>query len=297
MATFASKIIINITIFSCLISLIHARSFIGFNGKGFNAFHKSTQKNINTPISTTNIPTANTNTPTSDPIVIIQDQIKPSKRPKIYPTYRPTSNKQKPSPTKQAIINSKYSYTPFQTDTIHETNVPTSTPTDFIPEDHTTIYPTETPSANPTNNPTHSPTMRKSVKKPTIFSKYKHKWKFKHVTDSTKKPSFTPINNPSNEPTSDPSSNPSSYPTEIPTVSPTQDPTMTPTNMPTYTPTDRPTRAPIRDICPEEFRQGQSFDYVIIYDNSCKMKYYECDVFLDGIGEIVSRIKNNNPID
>ncbi len=56
-------------------------------------------------------------------------------------------------------------------------------------------------------------------------------------------------------------------------------------------------RSPIKDICPYEFRKGESFDYVIVYDNSCKMKGEDCDTFLDGIGEIVSRIKDNNAND
>eukprot|EP01084_Bolivina_argentea_P309632 535634_1 len=237
-----------------LIPLISGRSFIGFNGLGFNAFHKSTQKNTNAPISSTNVPTPNTNPPTLNPILIPNDRHESSKRPKIYHTNRPTFNKHTPSPTKKTNIISQYSYNPFgkhtslPTDTISETNIATSNPTNFISEDYTTIHPTVIPSANPTNNPSKDPThtpMRKSAKKP---SKYGQQWKFKPVTHPTKKPTFRPINNPSKEPTS----NPSSVPTEIPTDIPTQNPTMSPTN--------RPTHAPIRDICPYEYRQGQSFD-------------------------------------
>ncbi len=48
-------------------------------------------------------------------------------------------------------------------------------------------------------------------------------------------------------------------------------------------------RPPIPDICSYEFRQDESFDYVIIYDNSCGMEQNNCNSFLDGSGEIISR--------
>ena len=42
---------------------------------------------------------------------------------------------------------------------------------------------------------------------------------------------------------------------------------------------------------------GFSFDYVIVYDNSCGLEQEDCDTFLDGIGEIISRIKDDDPND
>ena len=40
---------------------------------------------------------------------------------------------------------------------------------------------------------------------------------------------------------------------------------------------------------------GESFDYVVVYDNSCSLKEGDCTHFLDGVGEIISRIKDDDP--
>ena len=39
---------------------------------------------------------------------------------------------------------------------------------------------------------------------------------------------------------------------------------------------------------------GESFDYTVVYDNSCGLSQSTCDQLLDGVGEIISAIKDDS---
>ena len=47
---------------------------------------------------------------------------------------------------------------------------------------------------------------------------------------------------------------------------------------------------PVEDVCPFEIDQGYKFDFVIIYDNSCGLKVKDCDNYIEGVANIISKI-------
>eukprot|EP01083_Nonionella_stella_P099656 280199_1 len=81
---------------------------------------------------------------------------------------------------------------------------------------------------------------------------------------------------------------PTPEPTHKPTKTPTPEPTEWPTPEPTEWPTEKPTPSPIRDSC--KIGAHTKFDFIVMYDNTCGLKQSDCDEFLEGVGEIISRI-------
>ncbi len=67
--------------------------------------------------------------------------------------------------------------------------------------------------------------------------------------------------------------------TDSSTVQPT-------TTQPTAPTTFQPTPNPIH-IC-NTLRDGRNYDFIIMYDNSCGLDFNECDVLLEGVGELIT---------
>ena len=68
-------------------------------------------------------------------------------------------------------------------------------------------------------------------------------------------------------------------------------PTPRPTTFnPTPKPTKDPTLSPVKESCPYEIGKGLKFDFIVLFDNTCGLSEGDCDIFLNGITEIVGSI-------
>ena len=177
------------------------------------------------------------------------------------PIFEPT-----PQPTKEPTNR------PSDQATLAPTSLPTEEPI-ADPTGFPTIEPTDRPTETPTETPTEGPT-----EAPTEAP----------LTEPTEAPTYNPT---SEDPTASPLS---VEPSESPTDNPSTEPSPRPTPKPTVVPTNGPTSAPIRGRC--TFDPNESFDYVVIYDDSCNLEdgSINCNNYLNGIGDTIRSIKDNN---
>ena len=220
------------------------------------------------------------------------------------PTYMPTSPTSNPTtnPSPEPTLNptQKPSFSPTLNPTTKPSTNPTLNPTTaqptFNPSQQPTTNPTDRPSRPPTEiDETHAPTDEPTTHEPTTTT-----------TDSPTTDSPTTDEPTTDEPTTDDPTTfePSSAPTEIPTtlqpiLSPTSQPVeLSTTNEPTIEreTTLQPTLSPTTIVCGDGQRSNnnKSFDFVILYDNSCGLSDDNCQLFLHGIADLASTLMNND---
>ncbi|KAG7339593.1 peptidoglycan-binding domain protein [Nitzschia inconspicua] len=102
-----------------------------------------------------------------------------------------------------------------------------------VPEDGSTMDPTDSLTEKPTGAPTNPPTAD-PTNKPTAAP----------TAGPTNKPTAAPTAGPTNKPTAAPTAGPTIKPTSAPTAGPTNKPTAVPTKAPTANPTNKPSSAP-----------------------------------------------------
>eukprot|EP00486_Rosalina_sp_Unknown_P016086 CAMPEP_0201595166 /NCGR_PEP_ID=MMETSP0190_2-20130828/192255_1 /ASSEMBLY_ACC=CAM_ASM_000263 /TAXON_ID=37353 /ORGANISM="Rosalina sp." /LENGTH=2178 /DNA_ID=CAMNT_0048055055 /DNA_START=34 /DNA_END=6570 /DNA_ORIENTATION=- len=248
---------------------------------------------------------APTELPTPAPSTIPSDgpMDDPTEAPSVAPTESPTEattnapTTMDPSPSPSTEPSPQPTDRPTEAPSELPTEAPTDQPTDGPAEDPTEA-PSEAPSDLPTNTPSELPTDA-PTEKPTDAPEDPTEAPTEAPTDQptdgpAEAPSDLPTNAPSELPTEAPTDQPTEAPAEDPTEAPSEAPTAQPTDQPTTFPTPRPTSSPIRTRCTTD--DGETFDYVIVYDDSCNLvdQGTNCENYLNGIGDLIRSIKDDN---